>query len=121
LNDRAFDELRLSYGLSDDAMLEAVLRGITDQSVAPTGVFSLHQISSQPAPGGTNRFTMEYDLKRNWIPGGPHFLFTGTLAPGDWSEVSPALIRQLDAFGDTDTFTAEFPMTTPKGIYKVTD
>ena len=121
LNDRAFDNLRLSYGLTDDEMLAAVLSGVTAQPVGSTGVFSLYQVGSQPVPAGTNRFTMEYDLKRNWIPGGPRFRFTETLMPDGWSDVSPAFVRQLDAFGDTDTFQVEFPMATPKGIYKVTD
>ena len=68
-----------------------------------------------------SRFVLEYDLKRNWIPGGPRFRFSQTLAPGSWQQVTPTVVRQLDAFGDADTFTAEFPITTLRGFYQITN
>ena len=119
LNDRAFDNLRISYGLSDDGMIEAVLSGVTDTAVPSQAAFSLQKHGLSVADAG--RFVLEYDLKRNWIPGGPRFRFSQTLAPGSWQQVTPTVVRQLDAFGDTDTFTAEFPITTPRGFYQITD
>ena len=116
LADMSFDNLRIAYGLDDNAMVKAVVTGQTS-TVLPLPA----ALTMRGAKIDSDKFSIEYDQKVGWLPTGAHFEIKHSLSDPVWTTVTPSTSSLVDRYSDVQTYCATFGIDSSNLFVRVSE